>query len=270
MQLEDCGHMTGDAATGIYEKWHGAGNDFLVVIRPRGAAPLDGDVARRWCDRHTGFGADGLVEGTFGDRGLTMHLFNADGGRAELSGNGLRCLVAAAAAHGLVPEGVVEVATDAGRKRVTIALDPSGGRAWGAADMGDVVLGAGDSLEGGVSASTGNPHLVVADPGLPDEALAGLAASLTEGIESGANVEFVTVVGDDHLAIRVVERGVGLTLACGTGSCAAAAVAHHLGLVGERVTVTNPGGDLVVTLAGASADLAGPAQRIGAFEAAGL
>jgi len=267
VQLEDWGDMAGDVATDIFEKWHGAGNDFLVVIRPGRPVPLGGEVARAWCDRHTGFGADGLVEGTFADRGFTMHLHNADGGRAELSGNGLRCLVAAAAAHGLMPEGVVDVETDAGRKRVTIALDPSGNRAWGDADMGEVVLGQGDSLDRGVTASTGNPHLVITDPGVADGQLEDLAASLTEGLGTAANVEFVTVVGDDHLSIRVVERGVGLTLACGTGSCAVAAVAHRLGLVGDRVTVTNPGGDLVVTLDGQKANLAGPAQRIGTFEA---
>ena len=162
-----------------------------------------------------------------------MSLHNADGSRAELSGNGLRCLVAAAVAHGLVPEGTLDVATDAGARRVTVALDPSSGRAWGSVDMGAVQVSDGGSLERGVAAHLGNPHVVIADDGRPAEDLLERAAGLVGAATSGANVEFVTLDGPDHLTIRVVERGVGRTLACGTGSCAAAAVAHRLGLVSD-------------------------------------
>jgi diaminopimelate epimerase len=252
-----------DANTGdVLEKWHGAGNDFLVALRPSGPARLGGDDARRWCDRHTGIGADGLIEGTMDGRGLVMSLHNADGSVAEVSGNGLRCLVAAAVAHGLVPEGTLDVATAAGARRVTIALDPSSGRAWGSVDMGEVQVTDGGSLETGVAAHLGNPHVVVEDRGGAAEDLIERAIVLAGGLDAGANVEFVTLEGPDHLSIRVVERGVGLTLACGTGSCATAAVAHRLGLVSDHVTVTNPGGDLDVTLHDRTATLAGPAVRI--------
>jgi diaminopimelate epimerase len=264
LELEDWTDMRDPAPGDVLEKWHGAGNDFLVALRPSGPARLDGDHARRWCDRHTGIGADGLIEGTFDGRGFAMSLHNADGSRAELSGNGLRCLAAAAAAHGLIPEGTLDVATDAGLRRVTVALDPSSGRAWGSVDMGAVEVADGGSLEGGVAATIGNPHVVVADPGGSEEALVGRAASIAGVLASGANVEFVTLDAPDHLTIRVVERGVGLTLACGTGSCAAAAVAHRLGLVSDHVTVANPGGDLDVTLVDGTATLAGPAVRIAA------
>jgi diaminopimelate epimerase len=256
--------MRDAAPLDVLEKWHGAGNDFLVALRPSGPPRLDADHARRWCDRHTGIGADGLIEGTFDERGLVMSLHNADGSRAELSGNGLRCLVAAAVAHGLVPEGTLDVATDAGARRVTVALDPSCDRAWGSVDMGPVEVADGGSLESGVAAHIGNPHVVVADRGGPDEALLARAADLAGVAASGANVEFVTLDGPDHLTIRVVERGVGRTLACGTGSCAVAAVAHRLGLVSSHVTVTNPGGDLDVTLVDGAATLAGPAVRVAA------
>jgi diaminopimelate epimerase len=245
----------------ILEKWHGAGNDFLVAVRPSGPARLDAATAVRWCDRHTGIGADGLIEGFFTEAGFSMRLFNADGSAAELSGNGLRCLVAAAATHGLVPEGTLDVATDAGPRRVTVALDPAGARAWGSVAMGDVEV-KGGTLDTGVIALVGNPHVVVADDAAPDAALVERARALAGPLASGANVEFVTVVGADHVSIRVVERGAGLTLACGTGSCAVAAVLHDQGLVGTRVTVTNPGGDLDVTLVDGTATLAGPAQRV--------
>jgi len=253
--------MGDNAGLQILEKWHGAGNDFVVALRARGPARLDGATALAWCDRHTGIGADGLIEGYVGQEGLAMRLHNADGSEAELSGNGLRCLVAAAAAHGIVAEGTLDVMTDAGPRRVTIALDPSGWRAWGSVDMGAVEL-KGGTLDDGVLAVVGNPHVVVADVGSPDSELIERARDLAGPLASGANVEFVTVVGEDHVSIRVVERGAGLTLACGTGSCAVAAVAHDLGLVGSRVLVTNPGGDLEVALLDGVAVLAGPAARI--------
>ncbi|HEY8081191.1 MAG TPA: diaminopimelate epimerase [Acidimicrobiales bacterium] len=254
--------MPNATGAGFLEKWHGAGNDFLVAVRPGAPVHLDGETARRWCDRHTGVGADGLIEGTFDEHGLVMRLHNADGSPAELSGNGLRCLVAAAASHGLVAEGTLDVTTAAGPRRVTIALEPGGQRAWGSVDMGAVTVRPGGSLATGITAEIGNPHVVIEDTGGDEAELVERAKSLVASIGSDANVEFVTVLGTDHLAIRVVERGAGLTLACGTGSCAVAAVANGLGLVAERVTVSNPGGDLDVSLRGGVATLSGPAVRI--------
>jgi diaminopimelate epimerase len=245
------------------EKWHGAGNDFLVAVRPSGPARIDAALARRWCDRHRGLGADGVLEGTFGDSGLELHLRNADGTVAELSGNGLRCLAAAVVRRGMLPEGTFDVATAAGPRRVTVALEPGGARAWGEVAMGSVRVEPGGSLEGGVRAWCGNPHVVVADDGADEGVLVERARALAAPLDEGANVEFATVLGPDRVGIRVVERGVGVTLACGTGSCATAAVLHHLGQASRRVTVANPGGDLVVTLDGDAATLAGPAERIG-------
>jgi diaminopimelate epimerase len=251
-----------DQTQPFLEKWHGAGNDFLVAVRTRGDARLDAETARRWCDRHTGLGADGVLEGTFTATGLVMRLRNADGSTAELSGNGLRCLAAAVVRRGLVPEGSFEVATDGGPRRVTVALDPSGSRAWGSVEMGEVSVEPGDSLESGVRAFVGNPHVVTVDRGGSDAELVELATKLAADAPEGTNVEFVTVIHEAHLSIRVVERGAGLTLACGTGSCATVAVTHDLGITAPRVTVTNQGGDLLVELDGVNATLSGPAVRI--------
>jgi diaminopimelate epimerase len=248
------------------EKWHGAGNDFLVAVRPTGAARLDADTARRWCDRHTGLGADGVLEGTFTRDGLTMHLHNADGSTAELSGNGLRCLAAAVVRRGLVAEGTFDVATGGGPRRVTVVLDPGGSRAWGSVEMGEVRVEPSGSLESGVAALVGNPHVVIADPQSSEAELVELALKLASGSPEGTNVEFVTVLDPGHISIRVVERGAGLTLACGTGSCATAAVLHQLGMTAARVTVTNQGGDLLVELDGSNATLSGPAVRVAAIE----
>lgn len=261
--------MHHDGADRFLEKWHGAGNDFLVVVRPSGAARLDAATAIRWCNRRTGLGADGVLEGTFSDKGLTMHLRNADGTEAELSGNGLRCLAAAVVRRGLAPEGTFDVQTGGGTRRVTVALDPGGERAWGSVEMGDVEVDPAGSLDTGIAAVLGNPHVVIADTGGRDDELVVRAQTIAADAPAGANVEFLTVDAPDHLTIRVVERGAGLTLACGTGSCAAAAVAHHLGLADEQVTVTNPGGDLAVALHGKAATLSGPAVRVAGIELQG-
>lgn len=255
--------MQPDPSQPFLEKWHGAGNDFLVAVRPRGDARLDAETARRWCDRHTGLGADGVLEGTFTASGLSMRIRNADGSSAELSGNGLRCLAAAVVRRGLIAEGTFEVATDGGPRMVTVALDPSGSRAWGSVEMGEVRVEPGESLETGVRAFVGNPHVVTLDTQGSAAELVELASKLAADSPEGTNVEFVTVLDSAHLAIRVVERGAGLTLACGTGSCATAAVTYDLGLTAARVTVTNEGGDLLVELDGPNATLSGPAIRVG-------
>ena len=109
----------------------------------------------------------------------------------------------------------------------------------------------------------GNPHVVIDDPGGPDADLIARAVALADGLDAGANVEFVTVL-DRPTTSRSASSSAAWASrsSCGTGSCATAAVAHRLGLVADRVTVTNPGGDLDVTLDGRTATLAGPAVRI--------
>ena len=115
-------------------------------------------------------------------------------------------------------------------------------------------------------ANVGNPHVAVLDDERwNDLAREELAAKLAAQV-GGANVEFVTVLGPDHLSIRVIERGVGWTLACGTGSCAVAALARRAGLAGDVVTVVNPGGTLRVKLDGSNATLSGPVQFIADME----
>ena len=265
-ELRDWHDMPGAARRDILEKWHGAGNDFLVALRPSGDARLDGATAARWCDRHAGIGADGLLEGTLTASGLAISLHNADGSPAEVSGNGLRCLVAAG--HPARPRAGGDDRRGDRRRGAArdTALDPSGARAWGEVDMGAVTVHDGGTLATGVVAVVGNPHVVVDDDGGDDAHLVARAVALTASLGAGANVEFLTVEGPNRLRIRVVERGAGTTLACGTGSCAVAAVAHCLGLTGTEVTVANPGGDLGVALDGATARLSGPAVRIGAIE----
>ena len=209
-------------------KHHGLGNDFLIR--------LDGDVdaamARAVCDRRTGVGADGLISVTSN----RWTLFNADGSRAESSGNGLRCAAQAVARARGVSDLDLTFETDVGPRRVQLSGDVA------TVEMGSVTitrLGDDDA-----EVLTGNPHLVlrVPDPDAVD--LLALGAQHPD-----VNVEVIAPGRQaGSLVFRVHERGAGITMACGTGSVAAAAAAHAWGIVGPVVVVHNPGGDVTVEL----------------------
>lgn len=235
-------------------KHHGLGNDFLVLLDPEGASPLDADLARRLCDRHTGIGADGLLRASPPNGpgvDLTFELRNADGSEAEMSGNGMRCLVQAAVDSGWVAGPQLVVATPAGPRRVHIDPEHAPGQRTATVDMGPAQIGALDDASATIS--MGNPHYV-----LRVESLASIEADATD-----RNVEFVRPGPEpDAITMRVIERGVGETLACGTGACAAAVAAHQWGLVGTRVTVHQPGGDALVELKDDTVLLSGPTVRI--------
>ena len=245
------------------QKWHGAGNDFLVEVIEHGTAPWwDAERARAVCDRATGVGADGLLLATVGSD-VTMVLYNADGSRAEMSGNGIRCLAAAVRRSTRGTWDALDVVTDAGVRRVSLTGDRDEGE--GSVEMGAVATGPGPTGTLGVAA-VGNPHVVVMDdPTWSVEDRARLARAWSDEL-GGANVEFITPVTGQRIELRVFERGVGWTLACGTGSCAVAAVAREHGLCGDAVTVGNPGGDLTVRLDGDRATLGGPVAFVANVE----
>ncbi len=240
------------------EKYHGLGNDFLVFLDLDGRQPVDGATVRALCDRHRGVGADGLIRVTRGatPTPFTMELYNADGGRAEMSGNGIRCLVLALVDAGLATGPEVTVATDAGPRRVVVG---AGGQM--SVDMGvaSVEPGPGRSL----LVDMGNPHAVIEVQDPYDADLGWEARRL--GLD--VNLELIASgPGPDEVTMRVWERGVGETLACGTGACAAATAAHKWGMVGERVTVHQPGGGVEVDLAGPQIVLTGPATWVASVE----
>jgi diaminopimelate epimerase len=245
------------------QKWHGAGNDFLVDVGDGVRSDWTPEAASAVCDRHTGFGADGLLVADTAGGVLTMTLFNADGSTAEMSGNGIRCLVAAYLRATGVETPTVDVMTEAGRR--TVALTMAGDHGLGSVAMGTVSVGTPLAGTLGV-ANVGNPHVVVLDnPDWTDRDRETLAQQWAVQV-GGANVEFVTVIDEHAVAIRVIERGVGWTQACGTGSCATAAVCAARGLTGDVVSVRNPGGELRVTLARGEATLEGPVQWVGTVE----
>jgi diaminopimelate epimerase len=274
----------------LLTKHHGLGNDFLIALDERNDRPLDidADLVRRWCDRRRGIGADGLIHGATPTEqqaangiDVVMHLFNSDGGRAEMSGNGIRCLGQALARHRAIERGTIDVLTDAGRRH--LAITPADGPA-GASEVevsvdmgrprpGPRVPGALDeyfvSRHGTVD--MGNPHLVIEVPDPDAVKLATEGAWLDQQFPSGVNVEYIAVdTSGTGLFLRVWERGAGVTEACGTGACAAAYLAASWGLVGDDVTVSMPGGTARVHLApDGQVTLIGPSVHVADIETAG-
>ena len=254
-------------------KHHGLGNDFLIALV--NVLPDDAPaMAQAVCHRTRGIGADGLIFGLPGDSDagtdVTMVLFNADGSRAEMSGNGIRCLAQAAAGQGDRDQSrELRIGTDAGVRAVSVEPTDDPHVVQARVDMGPVDagpdLGSIDYPAGlrFATASVGNPHLVIQVPDAREVDIAADGAELSR-LAGGINVEFISgaAAGID---MRVWERGVGVTEACGTGACAAAQAAHHWGLVGPSVRVSMPGGDVVVEL-GDTALLTGPAEYIATVE----
>jgi diaminopimelate epimerase len=248
-------------------KYHGLGNDFLVLDRRTSAADLSPDEARRLCDRHCGVGGDGVLVLLPSDKAAArMVVHNADGSIAEMCGNGIRCV--AKYLGDRLPSQPTEVLIDTGAGLKRCALTYSArGVSEVEVEMGPARLVA-PALPSertgtpfveaplpdapgirGTAVSMGNPHLVLE---LPTSRAPELGPTLEHavGFPERTNVEFVERQGAG-LKVVVWERGVGLTQACGTGACAAAAAMVHLGRLPaeEPIRVELPGGPLGIRVA---------------------
>jgi diaminopimelate epimerase len=269
-------------------KYHGTGNDFVMLEDLIDERPLTANLVRALCDRRFGVGADGAIRVTrAGDGDFFMDYWNADGSVAEMCGNGIRCLGKLVYERGHTSKTEVEVGTRAGIKRVSLHVDRGVVRSV-TVDMGPPafarrsipMVGPGDEtfllepFEAGgrtfkaSAVSMGNPHLVLfteEDPDRLDLRAIGPMVEHHELFPQRTNVELVAV-DDLGLTVRVWERGVGETLACGTGACAALVAANEAGLVPRRTNVRFPGGVLDVERREDGVFLTGPAERV--FEAA--
>lgn len=258
-------------ATLEFTKMHGCGNDyiFLVATRARPADPAA--LSIRLSDRHFGVGADGLIMLTPSRQAdLRMEMYNADGSRGYMCGNGIRCLARLAYERGLVRANPMVVETDAGLK--TVALKLEDGRVIGATvDMGAPILEGRDipvNAEGRIvnyplevggehwpitAVSMGNPHCVVfvADDmvfKLGDADFAALGRNFEHHpfFPRRVNTEFILPLSRHQLRMRVWERGSGETWACGTGACAALVAAALTDHAERTATIQLRGGNLQV------------------------
>lgn len=265
-----------------FTKMHGAGNDFIVVDRRADAVPLPGALIARMADRHFGVGFDQLLtleRPTRDDCEARYRVWNADGSSAQQCGNGVRCLVAWLARAGGAddrelrlegPAGVVACRIDAAGM---VHVDMGVPRFDPAAIPFDAQV---DALEHPLTVdgrdyrigvvSMGNPHavLVVDDADLAPVAVLGPAIAAHPRFPERCNVGFAQIVGPGDLRLRVFERGVGETLACGSGAGAAVAVLRRRGMLAARVAVELPGGTLTIAWPGEGAALwmSGPATFV--------
>jgi diaminopimelate epimerase len=237
-----------------FTKMHGLGNDFVVLDDEVVVSP---ELVRALCDRHFGVGADGVLTVGVVDGVVTMGYWNADGSSAEMCGNGLRCVARMAVDRGMAAPGRFVVQTPAGPKQVEVGDEIR-------VDLGMPMVGGMTEVEGRFyrNISVGNPHAVTEVDDVTTVPVAAVGSALQAAYPHGVNVEFVKIDGP-LVDMRVWERGVGETLACGSGIVAAAAVARRNG-GGDEITVTMPGGTARVEFSEGRAWLIGPAEY--AFE----
>ena len=238
-------------------KMHGAGNDFIVIDERRRPLDLSADQVRRLADRRTGIGCDQFITlhprpaGT--DADLVMRIRNPDGSEAGACGNATRCVAELLFEQTGHPFQVIRtIAGDLAAERLAdgrFRVDMGPARL----DWQDIPLArAVDTLllplPGGPAAcSMGNPHatLFVDDPGVAERD--GPALECDPLFAERANIGFARILAPDRMRLRVWERGAGLTLACGSGACAAVVNAHRRGLTGRSVAVEMDGGTLDIT-----------------------
>jgi diaminopimelate epimerase len=264
-------------------KMHGLGNDYIVIdnrdekISGKQAAEL----AKRLCERRFSVGANGLLlvsNSTIAN--VKMRIFNADGSEAEMCGNGIRCFAKYCYENGIAPKQEFAVETLSGIKHVWLTLNDKevatvkvdmGAPNW---ERGSLpMVGQGTCINENLNVngeaykvtclSMGNPHCVIFVGKVDDFPVEQIGPKVEnhKAFPKRTNVGFVQVLNHNELKVRVWERGCGETLACGTGTCAAAAAANKLGKVGNKITVHVLGGDLQVEVA-ESLFLSGAAEKV--------
>ncbi len=231
-----------------FTKMHGIGNDYLFVFGevPENAAAL----SVKYSDRQSGIGSDGMIYINYSDNAdFSMRIFNADGSEAKMCGNGIRCVARFVRERGYTDKDELTVETLSGIKKLWIdGADIT-------VDMGKAEVSADLMLDLGFECtpvSVGNPHAVI----FTDDVALILLRDIGPKIECNkafhgrVNVEFVEIVGENELRMRVWERGSGETQACGTGACASAAAAVSKGFcrADEPIKVHLDGGDLEITV----------------------
>ena len=250
---------------------HGLGNDYLYVY---GEVPGNIEkLSRKLSERHFGAGSDGMIYISQSDKAdFKMRIFNADGSEAMMCGNGIRCVGKYVYDKGYTDKTSLTVETLSGIKTLSLGLINEKVQSV-TVDMGRAEVSEpaevtvfGETISG-IPVSVGNPHFVVFTEGVEGIALEKLGPAIEHcgAFEGGVNVEFVQRISASHLRMRVWERGSGITMACGTGACAAAAAA----VCSKRCSFLNPirleldGGSLTISVQpDFSVNMTGPAEFV--------
>lgn len=259
-----------------FTKMHGCGNDYVYVDCTREVIPNISETAIRVSDRHFGIGSDGLILIKASDvADFEMDMYNADGSRGKMCGNGIRCVAKYVYDHGLTDKTTITVNTLSGIKTLQLTIE-DGKVSKVRVDMGEPelipaqvpvkasVLGLADDRRKAIVAepleikgrsyditcvSMGNPHCITfIEEDVRDFPLeeVGPVFEKHELFPERVNTEFINVIDKDHLRMRVWERGSGETLACGTGACAVAVASYLNGFTGRSVDIELLGGHLEV------------------------
>ena len=254
-----------------FTKMQGLGNDYLYVY---GDVPENiAAISQKLSDRHFGAGSDGIIYISPSDKAdFKMRIFNADGSEAKMCGNGIRCVGKFVYDKGYTDKTHLLVETLSGVKTLDLQIR-SGKVKSVTVDMGKVTVGeekeiaVGGQTVCGIPVSVGNPHFVVFVPDAQTAPLQTVGPLIEKhpSFPEGVNAEFVQTTGDNQLRMRVWERGSGVTMACGTGACAASAAAVHKGLCRHSVpiSVQLDGGTLEIQVDPAGfVRMTGPAETV--------
>ncbi len=250
-----------------FTKYHGLGNDFILIDNRRSNEPyLSPELAIKYCDRHFGIGADGVIF-LLPDSGDTyrMRIFNSDGSEPEMCGNGIRCLAkfmqdleilaldnsysiqTNAGLMGIKLNADGQITVDMGEPRLLAQEIPTT-----LAESDQKVINLPLEVDGKVwnitTVSMGNPHCMTFVTDVDSIPLTELGVKFEQhlGFPQRTNVEFIEVVNSSYIKMRVWERGAGITLACGTGACASVVAGVLNGKCDRLCTVNLPGGNLKI------------------------
>ena len=249
------------------ERYHGLGNDYLVYDPNKNELELNKANVEMLCNRNMGLGSDGILEGPFiGEKHMSLRIWNPDGSVAEKSGNGVRIFAKYLKDAGYVQKKNYKLVTDGGLVEITY-LNEDGSRLrismgrlsfWSdeipvTGERREVInedMVFGRTLYPVTCVSVGNPHCVIPmrEISQPLVCKIGNYSEVARYFPDRINTEIMKVIDNNNIAIETYERGAGYTMATGTGACAAAGVAHKLGLTGNKVIVHMPGGDLQVEI----------------------
>lgn len=265
-----------------FTKMDGAGNDYIYVDTTRYPISDPQTASVKWSNRHTGIGSDGLVligkPSILSGADFSMRIFNADGSEAKMCGNASRCIGKYLYERHLTDSSEIKLETLSGVKTLSLSLSPDRLTVTGVtvdmlqpafhqASQYDEQVGLDALREYGhpLFVSMGNPHCVVFvdDIAAIDVARVGAMGEHLPAFPERCNIEFAQLTGTDELRSRVWERGSGITMACGTGACATAVAAAHVGLTSRESDVVMDGGRLHVRWAEDDhVMLSGPAEFV--------